>query len=155
MRPGQGEPSMNPPPLPRNVKVLGLASLLNDVASEMIFPLLPDFLLTVLGGGRFALGVIEGAADSAASLLKLWSGVRGGVPPRRRPARDAGARPAAGTADVDAQAVRPQLPALPAGAGGVHAGQFERRLPPGAGGRTRRAGGASAGVVVRLPRRQE
>lgn len=63
-------------PLPRNVKVLGLASLLNDTASEMIFPLLPTFLLTVLGGNRFYLGVIEGAADSVASLLKLWSGGR-------------------------------------------------------------------------------
>ena len=46
--------------LPRNVKVLGAASLLNDIASEMIFPLLPQFLLTVLGGNRFYLGVIEG-----------------------------------------------------------------------------------------------
>ena len=61
-------------PLPRNVKVLGMASLLNDVASEMIFPLLPGFLLTLLGGNKFLLGVIEGLADSVASLLKLWSG---------------------------------------------------------------------------------
>lgn len=62
--------------LPRNVKVLGLTSLLNDTASEMIFPLLPNFLLTILGGNRFYLGVIEGAADSVTSLLKLWSGGR-------------------------------------------------------------------------------
>jgi DNA-binding MarR family transcriptional regulator len=47
------------------VKVPGQASLLNDVASEMIFPLLPNFLLTVLLGNRFYLGVIEGAAGSA------------------------------------------------------------------------------------------
>src|SRR6516164_2517209 len=68
---------MNPrPPLPRNVKVLGLASLLNDIASEMIFPLLPKFLLTVLQGNLFYVGVVEGAADSVASLLKLWSGGR-------------------------------------------------------------------------------
>lgn len=61
--------------LPRNVKVLGGASLLNDVASEAIFPLLPAFLLTILPGGtRFYLGVIEGMADSVASILKLWSG---------------------------------------------------------------------------------
>lgn len=60
--------------LPRNVKLLGAASLLNDIASEMIFPLLPTFLLTVLGGNKFSLGVIEGVADSVASLLKLWSG---------------------------------------------------------------------------------
>ena len=61
-------------PLPRNVKLLGAASLLNDVASEMIFPLMPQFLLTVLGGNRFQLGIIEGVADSVSSLLKLWSG---------------------------------------------------------------------------------
>jgi MFS family permease len=54
--------------------VLGAASLLNDVASEMIFPLLPAFLLTVLGGGRLSLGAIEGLADSTASLLKLFAG---------------------------------------------------------------------------------
>src|SRR6516162_5743473 len=71
-------------PLPRNVKVLGLASLLNDIASEMIFPLLPNFLLTVLLGNRFYLGVIEGAADSAASLLKLWSGGRSDQAGRRK-----------------------------------------------------------------------
>ena len=70
--------------LPRNVKVLGLASLLNDIASEMIFPLLPSFLLTVLGGNRFYLGVIEGAADSVASLLKLWSGGRSDQVGRRK-----------------------------------------------------------------------
>lgn len=63
-----------PRTLPRNVKLLGLASLLNDVASEMIFPLMPQFLITVLGGNRFHLGIIEGVADSVSSLLKLWSG---------------------------------------------------------------------------------
>ncbi len=72
------------PPLPRNVKVLGGASLLNDTASEMIFPLLPNFLLTTLGGNRFYLGVIEGAADSVASLLKLWSGGRSDQAGRRK-----------------------------------------------------------------------
>jgi MFS family permease len=60
--------------LHRNVKLLGWASCLNDIASEMIFPLLPHFLLTVLGGNRFYLGVIEGVADTCGSLLKLWSG---------------------------------------------------------------------------------
>ncbi|MDO8542146.1 MAG: hypothetical protein Q7S40_17040 [Opitutaceae bacterium] len=62
--------------LPTNVKLLGWASLLNDVASEMIFPLLPRFLISVLGGSRLQLGAIEGAADSASSLVKLWSGGR-------------------------------------------------------------------------------
>lgn len=71
-------------PLPRNVKVLGGASLLNDVASEMIFPLLPVFLLSVLGGNRFYLGLIEGVADSLSSLLKLWSGGRSDRAGRRK-----------------------------------------------------------------------
>jgi MFS family permease len=70
--------------LPRNVRVLGLASLLNDIASEMIFPLLPGFLLTVLGGEIFFLGVIEGMADSVASFLKLWSGGRSDRAGRRK-----------------------------------------------------------------------
>jgi len=61
-------------PLPRNVKLLGWISLLTDMASEMIYPLLPQFLITVLGGSRFHLGIIEGVADSTSSLLKLWSG---------------------------------------------------------------------------------
>lgn len=64
----------HPDSLPRNVKVLGLASLFNDIASEMVFPLLPGFLMSVLSGNRFYLGVIEGFADSAASILKLWAG---------------------------------------------------------------------------------
>ncbi len=60
--------------LPRNVWLLSLASLLNDVASEMIYPLLPVFLTVTLGGSKSFLGLIEGVADSTASLLKLWSG---------------------------------------------------------------------------------
>jgi MFS family permease len=60
--------------LPTNVKLLGLASLLNDVASEMIFPLLPQFFLGVLHGDKSLLGLMEGLADSIGSLLRLWSG---------------------------------------------------------------------------------
>ncbi len=61
-------------PLPRNVRLLGIVSLMNDIASEMIYPLMPQFLISVLGGNKFYLGLIEGFADSVASLLKLWSG---------------------------------------------------------------------------------
>ncbi len=60
--------------LHRNVKLLGWASCLNDIASEMIYPLMPQFLIGVLGGNRFHLGLIEGVADSTASLLKLFAG---------------------------------------------------------------------------------
>jgi MFS family permease len=57
-----------------NVLWLSVVALLNDTASEMIYPLLPFFLLTTLGAGPAFLGVIEGVAESASSLLKLASG---------------------------------------------------------------------------------
>ncbi len=60
--------------LSRNVVILGMVSLLNDGASEMIYPLLPAFLTSVLGAGPAALGIIEGVAEATASLLKLYSG---------------------------------------------------------------------------------
>jgi MFS family permease len=60
--------------LSRNVVILGVVSLLNDAASEMIYPLLPAFLTSVLGAGPAALGMIEGVAESTASFLKLYSG---------------------------------------------------------------------------------
>lgn len=62
------------PPLPRNVKALAAVSFLTDVSSEMIYPLLPVFLTTVLGAGAGAVGTIEGIAESTAALLKLASG---------------------------------------------------------------------------------
>ena len=57
-----------------NVLLLGIVSFFNDAASEMIYPLLPVFLATVLGAGPAVLGVIEGIAESTASFLKLASG---------------------------------------------------------------------------------
>lgn len=55
--------------------MLGLVSFFTDFSSEMIYPLLPLFLTTVLGAGPAVLGVIEGVAESTASLLKLVSGI--------------------------------------------------------------------------------
>ncbi len=60
--------------LPRTVIVLGFVSLLNDAASEMITPLLPIFLTATLGAGPAIVGLVEGAAEAAASILKLVSG---------------------------------------------------------------------------------
>lgn len=60
--------------LPRTVWLLGAISLLNDSASELVYPLLPAFVATTLAGGPLALGLVEGAAEAAASLLKLVSG---------------------------------------------------------------------------------
>jgi MFS family permease len=58
----------------RNVVVLGLVSLLTDVSSEMVYPLVPLFLTASLGAPIIAVGLIEGIAESLASLLKLASG---------------------------------------------------------------------------------
>ncbi len=58
-----------------NVLFLGLVSLFTDISSEMIYPLLPIFLTSVLGGGPAFLGLIEGVAESTSSVLKLVSGI--------------------------------------------------------------------------------
>ncbi|MFH0927082.1 MAG: MFS transporter, partial [Candidatus Micrarchaeota archaeon] len=58
----------------QNVLALGFVSFLTDVSSEMIFPLLPLFLSTVLGASKEAIGLIEGAADSITSLLDIFFG---------------------------------------------------------------------------------
>ncbi len=60
--------------LSKNVVSLGIVSLFNDAASEIIYPLLPAFLSSVLGAGAFVLGVIEGIAETTASILKFFSG---------------------------------------------------------------------------------
>ena len=56
-----------------NVLVLGIVSLLTDMSSEMIYPILPMFLLTI-GATGLLIGLIEGAAETTASLLKVFSG---------------------------------------------------------------------------------
>jgi len=63
-----------PPPLPRNVRLLGLVSLLNDIASEMLTPLMPEFVIGVLKGTKAQLGLIDGVGETIASLFKLWAG---------------------------------------------------------------------------------
>jgi len=70
--------------LPRTVVIIGLVSLLNDFASEMVTPLIPLLLATVLGAGPLALGFIEGLADTTTNLLKLWAGRRSDMARRRR-----------------------------------------------------------------------
>ena len=58
----------------KNVFVLGLVSFFNDVASEMIYPIVPIFLTSVLQAPASIVGLIEGIAESTASLLKAFSG---------------------------------------------------------------------------------
>ena len=64
--------------LPANVKLLGVTSLVNDIASEAVYPLLPDLLRSIMATGYaeigLALGVIEGIAEAISSILKLFAG---------------------------------------------------------------------------------
>jgi len=67
------------------VKLFGAVSLLNDFASEMIYPLLPAFVTGVLGAGPQALGALDGAAELAASVVKFGAGRLADRPARRGP----------------------------------------------------------------------
>lgn len=60
--------------LSHNVFFLGVVSFFNDFSSEMVYPLFPTFLTEFLGAGAWFLGLVEGLADSVASLLNLFSG---------------------------------------------------------------------------------
>jgi MFS family permease len=61
-------------PLPPAVVASGWVSLLTDVATEMVYPLLPAFIETTLGGGKAALGLIEGVAETTAAVVRLPAG---------------------------------------------------------------------------------
>jgi MFS family permease len=67
------------------VVLLGIAALLNDAASELIYPLLPIFLTTTLGASPAVIGLIEGAADGLASILKYFSGAWSDRAKKRKP----------------------------------------------------------------------
>jgi len=94
--------------LPRTVIALSLVSLLTDVSSEMIYPLVPTFLATVLGASALSVGAIEGTAESVAALLKYASGWWSDRLTRRKPLVVAGyliascLRPLIGLAQVGA-----------------------------------------------------
>ncbi len=63
-----------PSKLPRTVLALGFVSLCNDAAGEIIYPLLPLFLVETLGASKMFVGLVEGIAESVSSLLKLPAG---------------------------------------------------------------------------------
>lgn len=69
----------------KNLFILGLVSLFTDLSSQMVFPLIPLFLTTVLGAGAYAVGIVEGAAETAASLLKIISGYWSDKIKKRKP----------------------------------------------------------------------
>jgi len=76
----QGLPGIN-----RNIVALGFTSLLTDVSSEMLIPVLPLFVTTVLRASVSSLGVIEGVAESTAALLRIGSGWLSDRVGRRKP----------------------------------------------------------------------
>jgi MFS family permease len=71
--------------VPRNVIVLGLVSLLTDASSEMVYPILPLFLVNVLHAPVSAIGLIESLAEGTASFVKVASGRLSDRIKRRRP----------------------------------------------------------------------
>lgn len=57
-----------------NIILLGLVSFFSDVSTEMVYPLIPLYLTTMFGATPALVGIIEGIAESVASLLKVFSG---------------------------------------------------------------------------------
>jgi len=57
-----------------NIIILGFVSLFTDLSSQMVFPLIPLFLSTSLGASPIVVGLVEGCAETTASLLKVFSG---------------------------------------------------------------------------------
>ncbi len=100
--------------LPRSVKALGVVSLLTDASSEMIYPLLPAFVIG-LGAGPAFLGVVEGLAEATAAGLKIASGWLSDRARRRKPLIVAGyalstlARPLLALATVPAHVLAVRL----------------------------------------------
>src|SRR5947208_17016823 len=74
-----------PSRLPRAVLWFGVVSFLTDASGEMIYPLIPLFLTSVLGGSAGFVGVIEGVAEATAALFKLISGRIADALPRKKP----------------------------------------------------------------------
>jgi MFS family permease len=69
----------------RNLRLTGWTSLMTDFSSQMVFPLLPLFLVGSVGGSPAIVGAVEGAADAVAAAIKLFSGRRSDVSGKRKP----------------------------------------------------------------------
>jgi MFS family permease len=70
--------------LTRNIIVVGIISLFTDLSSQMVFPLIPLYLIT-LGASAWIIGLVEGAAETTASLLKVLSGYFSDKNKKRKP----------------------------------------------------------------------
>ena len=75
----------NRPSIPAGIWALGFVSLLMDVSSELIHSLLPVFMFTALGVSALTIGLIEGAAEATALIVKIFSGVLSDYWGKRKP----------------------------------------------------------------------
>ena len=73
-----------------NVIIAGIASLLTDMSTEMVYPIIPLYLTVILKAQPLIVGLIEGVSESAASLLKVFSGYWSDKIQRRKPIAIAG-----------------------------------------------------------------
>ena len=80
-----GPDNPTPPHIPPAIWALGFVSLLMDVSSELIHSLLPVFMFTALGASALTIGLIEGAAEATALIVKVFSGVLSDAWGRRKP----------------------------------------------------------------------
>lgn len=71
--------------LPAEIWRLGWISFFTDLATEMIYPLLPGFIMRLRGGTPFVVGLIEGVAEAVNSIFKVWSGRRSDRTGARKP----------------------------------------------------------------------
>ena len=71
--------------IPPAIWALGFVSLLMDISSELIHSLLPVFMVTTLGASAFAVGLIEGAAEATALIVKVFSGTLSDYWGKRKP----------------------------------------------------------------------
>src|ERR1041385_2530662 len=83
--PGRAESEPSSAGLSPTVRSLGFVSFFTDISSEMVYPVNPVFLTRVLGASPWALGIVEGTSESAASLLKLLSGWMSDRAAKRKP----------------------------------------------------------------------
>jgi MFS family permease len=79
------QPQSPTPRLPAGIWILGFVSLLMDISSELIHSLLPVFMVTTLGTSVLVVGLIEGAAEATALIVKVFSGVLSDYWGRRKP----------------------------------------------------------------------
>lgn len=70
----QNQTAANNVKISKNVRILGIASLFNDIASESIYPIIPIFLTSILGAPVSVVGLVEGLAESVSSIVKVFFG---------------------------------------------------------------------------------